>query len=480
MNCATTGLRPYVPGAAVPWTNARAVHLYRRMAFGAGALQIEADLDADPVSVVAREVDRALARPLTPEPDFAFKTRAEYAGDLSLLQSTLESDGYARDWILEMQTGGLRERMAWFWHNHFVTQFNTHESSSYTWQYHRLLQEYALGNFREFVRRMGLTPAMLVFLNGSENFADSPNENYARELYELFTLGDDNGYTQQDIVETARALTGYTNVTEEWGPIEFDPSTFDDGEKTIFGRTGNWGYDDVIDLLFEERGNQVARFIADKIYRRFVNPTVNTDFVDELAAIFLESNFDLATLMRTLYSSEHFYDAANLSTIIEGPLEHLLITYNEVGIEINGLSVFAVWAAAGEQGQKIFEPVDVAGWPGNRSWINTTSIVARQRIVEENLGSHTLFGFGILGETARAITSETEDVDIIFRDIVHHFVPRGLQFERDYEAALTSFKGEIPPQYFDNGIWTIDYWALPIQLVGLLTFLNGLPEFQLK
>ena len=118
---------------------------------------------------------------------------------------------------------------------------------AYTFRYYNNLQKNALGNFKEFVRNIGLDDAMLMYLNGYENKNNAPNENYARELYELFTLGEGNGYTQDDITETARALTGYNSRTNG-GPISFNPNRFDDGEKTIFGKTGNWNYDDVIEI----------------------------------------------------------------------------------------------------------------------------------------------------------------------------------------------------------------------------------------
>ncbi|MEL7162020.1 MAG: DUF1800 family protein, partial [Bacteroidota bacterium] len=308
----------------------------------------------------------------------------------------------------------------------------------------------------------------------------NPNENYARELYELFTLGDNNGYTQQDIVATARALTGYTDISVAWGPINFDPATHDAGEKTIFGRTGNWGYDDVIDLLFAERAEEIAGFIAGKLYRRFVNPREDAGTIAHLAEVFRQSNWDIAALLRALFQSTHFYDEKNMATVIEGPLESTLVFYNELGVEISGLTVLGVYANATEAGQALFNPVDVAGWPGNRSWINTTSITGRWSFYESQLGVILLFGFGTLGEMARAITAERADVEVICRELIAYFLPRGLQFPEVFAEALVTFKGDVPPNYFENGNWTLDYWTVPIQFQALLRFLTQLPEYQLK
>ncbi len=478
MNCAISDLSPYQPTMEVPWNRQRAVHLYRRMNFGASIDVINNAIAQDPTQIVDQLIQEAKQLPPTAEPEFAGKLKSEYG--LALLQSVLEKDGYARQWILALQQNGLRGRMTLFWHNHFVTRFDVYESASYLYQYHRLLQEHALGNFKDFVRAVGTTPAMLIFLNGSQNAAGSPNENYAREVYELFTLGVDNGYTQQDIVETARALTGYTNIPEEWGPILFDEETHDNGTKTIFGRTGNWGYDDVIDILFEERAIQIAEFIARKVYRHFVNPVVDEIIVRELATVFLGSDWDIATLLEALFKSTHFFDEKNIATIIPGHLEHILIFFNELNVDISGLSVLGIYGDTTENGQALFNPVDVAGWPGNRSWINTTSIAYRWNYLESQLGLITLFNLEPLAQMVRKITDEEFDVEIICRDLIHYFLPKGFQFESDYEAALVSFKGEIPGNYFEDGTWDVHYWAIPFQLNGLLKFINRIPEYQLK
>ncbi|MEM9916900.1 MAG: DUF1800 domain-containing protein [Bacteroidota bacterium] len=478
MNCAVSNIDPYIPDATMPWNKERAVHLYRRMAFGTDVETVQQALQGNPQTIVDALVEEALNLPLSPEPEWSEKVKSEYG--LALLESVLQKDGWARQWIKELQQNGLRGRMALFWHNHFVTRFDIYESSSYMYKYHKLLQQHALGNFKDFVYDIGLTPAMLVFLNGNQNTLGIPNENYAREVYELFTLGVDNGYTQQDIVETARAFTGYTDMPEEWGPISFDPNTHDAGVKTIFGQTGNWNYDDVIRILFEERANEIATFIAAKLYCNFVNPTVDEDMVQELATIFIDSNWSIAALMRALFKSTHFYDTKNMGTIIEGHLEMILLFFNEINVDISDLSVLGIYGDTTKQGQALFNPVDVAGWPGNRSWINTTSIAYRWEYFESQLGILLLFGFGSLGDMVRTITTEESDVELVCRDLVHYYLPRGLQFDSDYEDALISFKGEIPENYFQDGTWNVNYWALPLQLYGLLKYLIRMPEYQLK
>ena len=158
----------------------------------------------------------------------------------------------------------------------------------------------------------------------------------------------------------------------------------------------------------------------------------------------------------------------------------ILLFFNEINVDISDLSVLGIYGDTTKQGQALFNPVDVAGWPGNRSWINTTSIAYRWEYFESQLGILLLFGFGSLGDMVRTITTEESDVELVCRDLVHYYLPRGLQFDSDYEDALISFKGEIPENYFQDGTWNVNYWALPLQLYGLLKYLIRMPEYQLK
>ena len=153
---------------------------------------------------------------------------------------------------------------------------------------------------------------------------NNPNENYARELYELFTLGEGNGYSQEDITETARALTGYNRFKTYLGVIEFNENSFDKGKKTIFGQTGNWGYKDVIDILFENKKDLIADFICTKIYRYFVSPQIDSSTVSDMAETFKQNEFELKPVLKQLFKSEHFFDPANNNVMIKSPIDMML------------------------------------------------------------------------------------------------------------------------------------------------------------
>ena len=220
----------------------------------------------------------------------------------------------------------MRDRLTLFWSNHFVTEYYMYNHPAYTFRYYNNLQSNVLGNFKNFVSVMGLDDAMLMYLNGYENRNNAPNENYARELYELFTLGEGNGYTQDDITETARALTGYNN-RQDGGPIYFNPNRFDNGEKTIFGRKGNWNYDDVINILFEEKSDLISKFIVRKLYKHFISPDVNEAIVDELALYFVNNNFELEPLYKKLFKSEHFFNSYSSNVLIKSPVDLLSLIH---------------------------------------------------------------------------------------------------------------------------------------------------------
>ena len=240
---------------------------------------------------------------------------------------------WQRQAFKDIINNGFRERLTLFWSNHFVVEYKDVNQPAYLYQYYALIQSHALGNFKTFVSEMGLAPAMLRYLNGFENKKNSPNENYARELYELFTLGEGNGYIQEDITETARALTGYNRFKTYLGVIEFNENSFDKGSKTIFGRSGNWGYNDVIDILFEEKKDLIANFICNKIYRYFVSPQLNSSVVSAMAETFKQNEFELKPVLKQLFKSEHFFDSVNSNVIIKSPIDLMLGLHHSLSFE---------------------------------------------------------------------------------------------------------------------------------------------------
>jgi len=477
LNCTTTGMATYAPSQAMPWNKDRVQHLFRRMGFGLPPTQIETALAMSPENLVDQLIDDAIALPLAMPPEWADWPASRYEEPEEYIQQTVS---WAIDWTADMLRNGFREKIALFWHNHFVTEIENYRCPSWQYQYHKVLQENALGNFKTFVLEIGKTPAMLVYLNGVQSTRREPNENYARELYELFTLGRDNGYTQQDIEETSRALTGWNNVNELCAPIQFFPLSHDSGRKTIFGRTGNWNYEDVHNLLFEERTDEIANFICTKIYRHFVSSNVEESIVAEMATTFKANDFEIAPVLRQLFKSEHFFDDKIIGVQIKSPLEFFLTLVTEWGLqEPNEDIFFSILYTSGLLGQRLFNPVDVAGWQENRTWIDSNTLTIRWQTATEIVIYIYENNPSLLVDLARYLSEDSNDPYHITEVVAEHVLAKGFADEAEYERATSVLKGEVPENYFEDGSWNLDWETAPAQVALLVNYLVRQPEFQL-
>ncbi|NBS19503.1 MAG: DUF1800 domain-containing protein, partial [Flavobacteriia bacterium] len=312
-------MKPYTPSTDHPWDDNTINLLFRRLSFGCARSDIDRYLNSTPGQTVDEILDGAIGLEQTPAPEWSHWDNKQFndSGNNKFFYHTL----LQKQAFTNLISNGFRERLSLFWSNHFVIEYLDVNQPAYLYQYYVLIQKYALGNFKSFVAAVGLAPAMLRYLNGFENKKAKPNENYARELYELFTLGEGNGYTQDDITETAKALTGYNRSKTYLGEIVFNQDTHDKGEKTIFGQTGNWGYQDVIDILFREKGDLIAEFICGKIYRYFVSAEIDADIVSTMARTLKENQFELLPVFSQLFKSEHFFDPKNSSVLIKSPID---------------------------------------------------------------------------------------------------------------------------------------------------------------
>ena len=478
MNCATTGLEPYVPTADLPWDAARVQHLYRRTGFGASPDEVATALSLRPGELCDTLLDGAVEQAPPAPPEWAQYTHEQLtAAGIEQFEAYLSDMQAFADRSLEH---GVREKLALFWHNHFVTRYESHSCPSYHHQYFRLLEEHAFGDLRAFVKDITRTPAMLFFLNGFDNRRGNPNENYARELFELFTLGENNGYTQQDITEASRALTGNNGWTSYCGQVEWADWGHDGGDKTVFGQTGNYDSDGLIDLLFAQRGEEIARFICGKLYRFYVNPTEDERVVTELARTFLAADFTILPVLRQLFTSAHFYDPANVGVLVKSPLElvNLFLRQGDFG-DFENRRAWGFWGMA-NMGQQLGEPPDVAGWPGNRSWIDANRVTLRWELIDGFAWAVHDHDEKTLPAWARSLTGESKEPEIIARGIIDFILPRGLADEAAYELAISVFKWDVPVNYYASGRWSLDWGSASWQIVVLLRHLGRLPEYQLN
>ena len=275
-------------------------------------------------------------------------------------------------WLNEMVNtdAQLREKMSFFWHGHFACR---NLNVFFQQELLDVIRRNALGNFRDLLREVSKTGAILNFLNNNQNKKDHPNENFAREVMELFTMGRGN-YTEVDVKEAARAFTGWG--ANPRGEFVFRKFQHDDGRKTVLGKTGNFDGDDVLDILLDQK--QTAKFISKKIYRYFVNDDVDEQKAQWLADRFYKSDYDIGKLMEDIFTSDWFYDEKNIGTRIKSPIELLTGIQRMLPMKLENEE--AILLLERVLGQVLFYPPNVAGWPGGKTWIDSSTLMMRMRI----------------------------------------------------------------------------------------------------
>ncbi len=284
-------------------------------------------------------------------------------------------------WIEEMRVtpSPLTERMTLFWHNHFVSSAQKVRYARLMYAQNATLRANALGNFGTLLHAASKDPAMLVYLDGAQSRKQQPNENFAREGMELFTLGEGH-YTEQDIKEAARAFTGWS-VDRDTGAYRYRPALHDNGVKAVFGRSGNLDGDAVLDLILERP--ETARFIVAKLWREFISPEPDPREVERIAQVLREHDYDLQPALRALFLSPAFWAEDNRGTLVKSPVELVVGTLRQLEVEPSASLPFAV-AVAG-MGQTLFAPPNVKGWPGGEVWINSTTLLARKQFLDRAL-----------------------------------------------------------------------------------------------
>jgi len=297
-----------------------------------------------------------------------------------LRASRLETDRVAYWWAREMlrTKHPLREKLALFWHGHFATNEDKVRDYRKMLKQIETLRVLGLGNFRDLIIAMAQDPAMLVFLDAGVNTKDSPNENFAREIMELFTMGVGN-YSERDVQEAARAFTGW-NVDN----LDFhvDLEQHDTDEKQFLGHAGRFDGVEIIDLILAEEAT--ANFIASKLYRHFVNEDLAREDEAQLGDVLRSCDYDIGEYLAVLFMSQDFYTTENIGSRIKGPVELVVSTYRQLGLQdIPGVPDFNV--VSGALGQRLLHPPTVAGWSEGRSWITPSLMFERSNFVLDSL-----------------------------------------------------------------------------------------------
>jgi len=302
----------------------------------------------------------------------------------------------------------LEEKMSLFWHNLFTSGYRDVKSGKMMFEQNDLFHKQALDNYRKLTHSILHDGAMLRYLNNDQNVKGKPNENLARELMELFTLGEGNGYNEQDIKEVARALTGLAPAGRfgpqgggrgPGGPVVMRPFMHDDGEKTIFGKTGNFGPDDVIELIFAKP--EPAKYLARRLWIAFAAPEPTDSDLDPLVKAIHENNYDLVPVLRVLFNQPAFYSDAARFVIIKSPTELAvgtmrLLARNSNSNNYAGLVVRQMQA----MDQELLQPPNVRGWVGGDNWITAATLFTRYNTATLMVagGAPTIMGRGPNGQ----------------------------------------------------------------------------------
>lgn len=264
----------------------------------------------------------------------------------------------------------MREKMAFFWHGHFASRVI---NPKFNQQLLNTIRKNALGNFKELLFEVSQSPAMLNFLNNQQNKKDHPNENFAREVMELFTIGRGN-YTEKDVREGARAFTGWSYDKE--GNFKERKNQHDEGTKTFLGKTGNFNGSDVLNIILEQKST--AKFITTKIYKFFVNENVDQNIINKLSTNFYNSGYDIKKLMTEIFSSTWFYDQKNMGNRIKSPVELMAGIMRILPMQIQNPENLIVYQKL--LGQMLLYPPNVSGWVNGKAWIDSSTLMLRLQI----------------------------------------------------------------------------------------------------
>ena len=459
----------YRPSAESPWDIKKVGHLYRRAAFGATSRELDEGLRAGP----DRTIDLLLRG--REDADNVLGMTADLTASIRAANNNQQATAW---WLYRMlyMPHPLREKMTLFWHNHFATSNRKVNNAGYMLTQYELMRRHAQGNFRTLLQEMSQDPAMMVWLDTVLSQRNRPNENYARELMELFSLGinhyrqaDRRNYTEQDIREAARAFTGWRI---EEGRGVFNESQHDTGEKTVLGQRGRWRADDIVRICLEQES--APYFIVGKVFRFLVSETVpaTAELLEPLATRFRRSEFNFGEMLETVLRSNLFFSQQVYRTRIKAPVDFVLGIVRALEGRIGTQALVNVLEGLG---QRPFYPPSVAGWEGGRAWLNGQTLLFRQNLalaltstVDDRFGRRT-DPAGLARRHQRR--SEAEQVDFFLRLFLQGDVPAASR-TRLLDYARNAHNSPVPVY------WTVQD-AADQRVRSLCHLVLTLPEFQL-
>lgn len=498
------GLKPLPPDE---WNYAKARHLLVRAGFG-GTPEEVARLHA---MGLYKAVNHLVEFYRQPQPQSAYdptplilddplekkmkrRGRGNRAVDFDRAQVNVNQQIQIRRWWLQRLVESprpLQEKLTLFWHGHFATQDSVVQNSYAMFRQLQFFREHAAGNFGALLYGLVHDPAMIRYLDNNRNTTGKPNENLAREIMELFSMGVDQGYSEQDIVEAARALTGY-NYDHASGTFRFMYSQHDTTKKTIFGETGPWTGDDLVRLILQQP--ETSRFVARKLFEYFAHPDPDEPIVEGLAAVLRDRQYALEPMLKNLFLSQEFYSERTMGQQIKSPVELMVGLLRDLDVrpesalwpidaprpkgDGSSLSVTdpvtdyeSLDVALEQMGMRLLEPPDVKGWRYGRPWISSQSLFVRYNAVASVIDSIAHEGVDVVSllEEAGCTTSQ-EVVEYLARACLM----RPLQ--ADKRQQLLDHLGSLPP----CSEWDKQRQELNSKLRSLLVLMLCMPEHQMS
>lgn len=394
-----TAWAPFEPSSDHPWNRRLAAHLFRRAGFAATDAELSRAVEQSPGEVVDQLLNVAEDAP------FLSQTDSLAAACLATGNPRQLSGWWA--WRMLNTPAPLLEKTTLFWHGHFATSAAKVEDAKLMLAQNNLLRQHAFGPFAELVREISRDPAMLIYLDSATNRKAHPNENYAREVMELFCLGEGN-YSEQDIRELARCFTGWEVKREKF---RFNRYQHDTGTKSILGQSGPFDGDDGVRIVLEQ--NAAPEFLVGRLIRYFVfdEPAATTELTAPLVNEFRESDLTIRPVLRTILTSNLMFSDQAVGRRIRSPAE---LAIGLLKAFEGSTNTFELAEALDTLGQGLFYPPSVKGWDGGRTWINSSTLLGRSNLVRRLLeNEHTRFGRTTPREYFRAIgaTSRRQIVD---------------------------------------------------------------------
>ena len=393
---------------------------------------------------------------------------AEVQGDYVDFDSL---DSIKKWWLYRMShtPRPLEEKLTLFWHGHFATANYKVDKPRWMWQQNETLRTHALGNFRTLLAAVSRDPAMLVWLDGGENRKGKPNENYGRELLELFTLGAGGGYTEADVKECARAFTGW-QLDRDADTFKFNPGEHDDGVKTFLGQTGAFNGDDILDVIVKHPST--AHFVCSKLFKFFVHETPSAAEIKPLTKAYFESGYDIRAVMTALLMSPSFYSDTALHSKMKSPIEYIVTALRTLDAPFSATNNNLLGSGR-TMGQELFNPPNVKGWSGGKTWMNTMTLITRANFANSltnqmsqrgTLSPRLHHAIAAHGTAPNGVNTPVQMVDAVWGVLLPGQTPSAAT-----HSALTAYAS-------DGGDSSVNFDS---KAPGLTALILSAPEYQL-